>query len=91
MMPAQERVLMCETVFMMIINVKMPPMTWRDLLFWKGSIWKTLEFSEDLDETPVEKVEVGTKVVDSLKAKSHVWVKFRLARWFSRLFKLGLD
>ena len=34
-----------------------------------------LEFSEDLIGTPVEKVELGTKVVDSLKAKSHVCVE----------------
>ena len=61
------------------------------LAILEGLNLEDLESSLDSDGTPLENVEVGTKVVDSLKAKSHVWVKFGLARWFSRLFKLGLD
>ena len=41
----------------------------------EGLNLEDLEFSEDLIGTPVEKVELGTKVVDSLKAKSHVCVE----------------
>ena len=54
----------------------------------EGLNLEDLDFSEDLDWTLVEKVEVGTKVVDSLKAKSHMWVELGPERWFSRLFRL---
>ena len=35
-----------------------------------------VEYSEHLEGIPVEEIEVGVKVVDGLKAKSHVWEEF---------------
>ena len=49
-----------------------------------------LEFKEDLAGTLVEKVEVGTKVVDSLQAKSHVWVEFGAGKMVQQVIHTGL-
>ena len=56
----------------------------------EGFSLEELEFSEDLVGTPVEKVEVGVKVVDSLKAKGHVWVKFGAGKMVLQVIEIGL-
>ena len=35
-------------------------------------------------------MEVGTKVVDSMKAKSHVWVKFGAGKMVQQVIRTGL-
>ena len=56
----------------------------------EGLNLEDLEFSEDLIGTPVEKVELGTKVVDSLKAKIHVWVKLGAGNRVQQVIQIGL-
>ena len=56
----------------------------------EGLNLEDLEFKEDLAGTLVEKVEVGTKVVDSLQAKSHVWVEFGAGKMVQQVIQTGI-
>ena len=49
-----------------------------------------VEYSEHLEGIPVEEIEVGVKVVDGLKAKSHVWEEFGAGKMVLQVIDIGL-
>ena len=48
------------------------------------------EYSEHLEGNPVEEIEVGVKVVDGLKAKSHIWEDFGAGKMVLQVINTGL-
>ena len=58
--------------------------------FLEGVDCEETDYSEELKGNPVEEVEQGVKVVDSLRNKSEVWVKFGAGKMVQQIVSTGL-